>query len=277
MTVNDLEAALQLSMAEGWNQTINDWIFLHKNPDNLCIVAEKDGKIAGTATALSHSGKVIWIGMVIVSKSLRGMGAGRMLMSNLIKNTGNNKCIKLDATAAGYPLYKSLGFIDEYRIFRMTNNSLQSIRDFRDNNLVKPLTGEDLPEIIERDADAFGVRREDLLKYLSENYPEKSFFLDLKKDDWGFILGRNGTRYHYIGPLYSRTTEYAKVLLSCLLSKLKGNAVALDVPADKKDLISWLESIGFSIQREFVRMYLNNNLYPGKPEFQFLISGPELG
>jgi len=277
MTGNDLGEALQLSVAEGWNQTINDWMFLQKNPDNLCIVAEMDGRIAGTATALNHAGKVIWIGMVIVDKSLRGMGAGRMLMSELIKKTGNNKCIKLDATPAGYPLYKSLGFIDEYRILRMTINSLHSGENFLPDTIVDALSKEFLPQIIDQDADVFGVRRDNLMKHLFEDYPEKSFFLAGKKNEGDFILGRNGTKYDYIGPLYSRSADNAKALLSRVLSNLKGKAVALDVLADKKELIRWLESSGFLVQREFVRMYLKNNPYPGKPEFQFLISGPELG
>ncbi len=277
MTGNDLSSALQLSVAEGWNQTINDWMFLQKNPDNLCIVAEMNGRIAGTATALNHAGKVIWIGMVLVDKSLRGMGAGRMLMSELIKNTADNRCVKLDATPAGYPLYKSLGFIDEYRILRMTTTSVQSNKYSTAECIVHPLSGELLQQVITKDAKVFGVRRDDLIEHLFKNFPEKSFILDSKMNKWGYILGRNGARYNYIGPLYSDSYENAKILLSRVLENLKGQAAALDIPADKKELIRWLESSGFSVQREFVRMYLKDNPYPGKPEFQFLIGGPELG
>lgn len=277
MTGNDLKQALQLSVAEGWNQTMNDWMFLQKNPDNLCIVAEKDGIIAGTATALNYSGKVIWIGMVLVSKSLRGMGAGRMLMSELIRKTGKNKCVKLDATPAGYSLYKSLGFIDEYRILRMTINSLQSSEKFIPDNSVSALSIESLPQITDKDADIFGVRRDILINYLFEEYPDKAYFLSGKKNDWGFLLGRNGSRYNYIGPLYTHSADNAKSLIREALQNYKGKAVVLDVQSDKNELIVWLESTGFVVQREFVRMYLINNPYPGKPEFQFLISGPESG
>ena len=52
--------------------------------------------------------------------------------------------------------------------------------------------------------------------------------------------------------------------------------VGLDVPEDREDLIKWLESVGFVKQRHFVRMYLNDNPFPGTRN-QYLISGPEFG
>ena len=80
MRPDDLEQAFGLSLIEGWNQTMNDWRILFDNPVNVCIVAEKDKRVAGTATALNHENKVAWIGMVLVDKSLRGQGAGKMLL-----------------------------------------------------------------------------------------------------------------------------------------------------------------------------------------------------
>ena len=80
MRADDLDQALGLSLNEGWNQTMKDWKLLFENPENVCIVAEKDNRVAGTATALNHENKIAWIGMVLVDKSLRGQGAGKMLL-----------------------------------------------------------------------------------------------------------------------------------------------------------------------------------------------------
>ena len=55
MTADDLGQALGLSGDEGWNQTEKDWRLLLENPDNICIVAEKDKKVAGTATAMDRA------------------------------------------------------------------------------------------------------------------------------------------------------------------------------------------------------------------------------
>jgi len=49
------------------------------------------------------------------------------------------------------------------------------------------------------------------------------------------------------------------------------------VLSEKEDLISWLHSIGFTMQRHFVRMYKKENLFPGIVNKQYLICGPEFG
>ena len=120
MEKRDLPAAYFLSKSEGWNQTVDDWTFLLDNPDNICIVAENDVMVAGTATALVHSGRIAWIGMVLVDQSCRGMGIGRELMNGIIGLIPSACSIRLDATPAGKPLYEKLGFKSEYSLLRMT-------------------------------------------------------------------------------------------------------------------------------------------------------------
>jgi hypothetical protein len=93
----------------------------------------------------------------------------------------------------------------------------------------------------------------------------------------GYISGRDGSRFNYVGPLGAGNFESARSLISISLRSLIKKPVALDVPEDKEDLISWLESAGFTKQRHFIRMYLKVNPYPGIPESQYLISGPEYG
>jgi GNAT superfamily N-acetyltransferase len=277
MTVNDLDQALGLSIVEGWNQTEKDWKLLQENPENICIVAEKDGRIIGTATALNHSGKVAWIGMVLVDKPMRGHGAGRLLMTEIINLLGKSLAIKLDATPAGQSMYKSLGFLDEYTIYRMATPSLKSIEYRYAGEKPRSIKKEMILKIIGQDAAVFGAERGYLIDRLFQNYPEKSFAFSDNNDPWGYVFGRNGTRFTYIGPVCAGTTEAAKGLISAAVEPLHSRPVALDVLSDKTDLILWLESIGFTKQRDFVRMYLEKNPYPGKPEFQFLISGPEFG
>lgn len=277
MTMGDLGKALNLSVSEGWNQTEKDWRFLIENPDNVCIVAEKDNRVAGTATALIHSGKVAWIGMVLVDKALRGHGAGKMLMTDIITRLDRAESIKLDATPAGQPLYSSLGFKDEYNIFRMANLSLKSVEYKYTGDEPQNIKKDMLHNIVKKDTSVFGVERGCLINHLFDNYPERSFSLPEELNNWGYILGRNGTRYNYAGPLCAGSDESARSLLYKALSMLKNQPVVLDIPDDKYDMIKWLESTGFEKQRYFVRMYLGKNPYPGKPEFQYLIGGPEFG
>jgi len=277
MTGEDLSQALALSVAEGWNQTERDWRLLLENLDNICIVAERDKIVAGTATALVHSGKIAWIGMVIVDKALRGQGAGKMLMTRIIEKLKHIESIKLDATPAGQPLYKNLGFIDEYRILRMTNQSLKpfgyipviTVNDISVDDIVN--------DIFSLDEKIFGVARSYLLEKLIKEFPERSFTIRTGSKLNGYISGRDGTRFDYIGPLCADSFETARALISKSLKTLIGKSVALDVPERHVDFIKWLESIGFVRQRHFIRMYLDKNPYPGIPGSQYLISGPEYG
>jgi hypothetical protein len=42
-------------------------------------------------------------------------------------------------------------------------------------------------------------------------------------------------------------------------------------------LTDWLETLGFVKQRHFIRMYRNDNPYPGISGNHYLIAGPEFG
>ena len=45
MQLSDIESAMKLSTAEGWNQTEKDWKLLLDHPGNICILAEFGSKI----------------------------------------------------------------------------------------------------------------------------------------------------------------------------------------------------------------------------------------
>ncbi|MCK4464298.1 MAG: hypothetical protein KAU83_01195, partial [Bacteroidales bacterium] len=60
MHYNDIDIAMHLKNAEGWNQTEKDWELLIGNPQNICLVAEYEQKVIGTATAINYSNEVAW-------------------------------------------------------------------------------------------------------------------------------------------------------------------------------------------------------------------------
>jgi hypothetical protein len=215
--------------------------------------------------------------MVLVDKSMRGLGAGKMLMTYIVSKLNDMDSVKLDATPAGLPLYRSMGFVDEYSIYRMTTPALKSIAYRYAGDKPRKITPARLQEIIALDEPVFGAERGYLLNMLYQNLPEKAFAFEENKGAWGYVFGRTGTRFNYIGPACAGSAEAARGLISAALEPFHSKPVAIDVPADKTELITWLELIGFVKQRDFIRMYLGKNLHPGKPEFQYLISGPEFG
>lgn len=274
---NDIDHAITLSDSEGWNQTEKDWRLLIENPHNKCFAAVYDGYIVGTATALNHSGKVAWIGMVIVRKSFRGQGIGKALLTRIIGELKNFDSIKLDATTAGIPLYHKLGFIDEYNICRMVTPSLSEykIEPFKEKPV--PIDQESFTKVLKSDREIFGADRSYLLHSLYSTYPGKAYCLRRVNKIAGFMFGRDGKRYNYIGPVSADSNETARILISKALESMNHQPVVLDVLNDREDTVRWLESRGFIKQRFFVRMYLKSNAYCGIVKNQYLISGPEFG
>jgi ribosomal protein S18 acetylase RimI-like enzyme len=277
MHLRDLKSVMELSIAEGWNQTEKDWRLLLDNQLNTCIISQYDQKVIGTATAINYSNLEGWIGMVLVDKEFRRQGVGRMLVTNIIERSGGFKSVKLDATPAGQPLYQKLGFIEERVLYRMINPCFKSIDNDTIDLTPERIQLEDFEEIIKFDKNIFGVDRSYLIKTIFQNYPGKAFLLKRNDRICGYILGRDGIKFNYIGPVFALTNTGAKALISKSIKSLCGQSVALDVQSDKIELIEWLESIGFIRQRQFVRMYLKNNPFPGKVKNQYLIIGPEYG
>jgi GNAT superfamily N-acetyltransferase len=277
MQPGDLDQAFGLSIDEGWNQTATDWRLLFDDPGNICLVAEKDNRVVGTATALNHENKIAWIGMVLVNRSLRGQGAGMLLLEEIIERLKHIESVKLDATPAGEPLYRKLGFVTEYKILRLTRNPRKYQPVITSPDRVSAMSLADLSEISRFDSTVFGADRSYLLNHLFKYYPEKAFCLRVDDRIVGAVFGRAGSKFNYIGPVSAMSSESAIKLVSRSLELLNDQAIALDVPEDKAELLTWLESEGFIIQRDFARMYLRVNPYPGIVNNQFLISGPEFG
>jgi GNAT superfamily N-acetyltransferase len=274
---SDIKGAMKLSDAEGWNQTENDWKRLLENPENICLLAELNNEIIGTTTIANYANQIAWIGMVLVDKAHRGKGLSKSLLNNILKRAEAIPYVKLDATAQGQPIYKKFGFLDECQVVRLTKPRVRNFSFEGKHPAIEPIQSKDAEEIIDLDAHVFGANRAWLIKSLANENPNKAWAIKKDKKITGLVLGRNGNRYHHVGPLEASSTEDAKALLSRALADLANQPVVVDAPVDKKELIAWLHGVGFSEQRSFMRMYKNKNPFPGDVEKQFLICGPEFG
>jgi len=277
MQPGDIVYAMKLSNAEGWNQTENDWKLLIESPQNVCLVAEYNKKIIGTTTAMNYANQIAWIGMVLVAKESRGQGVSKLLLTNILKKLESFESIKLDATPAGQQVYKKFDFKDEYLITRLVTGSIKDLSFDDDTRLVESIRLKDIEEIVALDEHVFGTNRGQLIESLIKRYPHKAWLLKRNNSIAGFALGRDGNKYHQVGPVFGSTINDVKMLIRKALKELINQPVIMDVLSEKEDLISWLNSIGFTMQRHFVRMYKKENLFPGIVNEQYLICGPEFG
>ena len=277
LQISDIREAMKLVVAESWNQTEKDWELLISGDGNICLAAEIDGRLVATATAINYDNIVAWIGMVLVNKKQRGRGISKLLLNALFEKLKTCQSIKLDATPAGQPVYKKLGFSDEYSISRMVNKAVNVEAEAASKLIPQKIKETDVAEIINFARRVFGAGRSGLIRILIKENQNKSLLLKESNKITGFVLGRMGNRFYQIGPLSASNKDVAIALVLAVLKELEGVPVVVDVPDDKQELIDWLSSIGFEKRRFFIRMFQHENRFPGEVESYYLIGGPEFG
>lgn len=86
-------------------------------PDVKLLLLKQDGKAAATALVY-QTGDIIGVHLVGVPDEFRGQGLARKLMQYVINLcvTMGGKFLTLQASAAGEPLYRQLGFVPQFVI-----------------------------------------------------------------------------------------------------------------------------------------------------------------
>ena len=115
MTEGDVPAADELRRLAGWNQTLEDWRRMLRLEPRGCFVAVQNGEVVGTVTTTTHGQALAWIGMMLVHPEHQRRSIGTRLMRLALEYLQGRgvKCVKLDATPAGRPLYEKLGFVSQ--------------------------------------------------------------------------------------------------------------------------------------------------------------------
>jgi GNAT superfamily N-acetyltransferase len=274
MTSADIAAGLALCRASRWNQTRRDWeLFPRLSPDG-CRVAVKGERVIGTVTTVLYEDRFSWIGMVLVDPAERGQGIGTQLMQEAMQALRDQRSIRLDATPAGHPVYRKLGFMDEYGLSRMEGAAAEIAAG---DNPARPMTLADLPGVREMDRRVFGADRGAMLEWMFEGAPAYAWIVTDGDGVAGYSFGRHGFNFEHLGPVVARDRQTARCVVSACLNRSAGRSFILDASRHDPDWRRWLESIGFREQRPFIRMFYGENRYPGLPEFQFAILGPEFG
>jgi len=276
MTVEDIPAGLGLCRAAGWNQRREDWeLFLALSPGACQVAIDPAGKIAGTVTTVSYQDHFSWIGMLLVDPAWRRRGIGMKLLrasTDILRGAGT---IKLDATEQGRQVYLKMNFVDEYPLSRMVANKATPKRLLPSR--ARRLVSDDFESLLTFDREIFGADRGKVLEWSWKNAPQFAFLTEDTTGISGYCLGRPGHHYTHIGPIVARDVQQAMDLISDVMRQCDEQAILLDISLHDPAWGKWISSIGFVEQRRFIRMYHGSNAWPGRPEKQFAILGPELG
>jgi GNAT superfamily N-acetyltransferase len=283
---------MRLKEAAGWNQTAEDWRNVLVIEPRGCWVEEIDEAgartVAGSTTLVCYGRGLGWIGMVLVLPEFRGRGIARRLMEHALRFAEENavRCLALDATDMGWPLYRDLGFEDEVPIERWAAEvplastlpaGLPEAEPLPSGGVNPGQLGraEQLGPIMELDRLAFGADRGRVMEQIV-----RSCGPDVWVAPEGYLLSRPGSKARFLGPCVAKEPRLAQAMIAALLRRHRGETVYWDLLPANASARELAESFGFRCARKLVRMSRPLSARQGTPqriEWQFATAGFEYG
>jgi len=234
----DLPSAHALSSTLGWPHRLEDWQFALSLGQG--VVAERNGKVLGTALSWHFGANHATIGLVIVAPELQGQRIGNRMMKALLDGLATRDVL-LIATAAGRGLYERLGFVCTGEIDQHQGvlAALPALAE-RAGDRLRPLAAADAGSLIAMDARGAGMARVELLGRLFSE--EKTVVLERRGHVAGFAVLRRHGGGHAVGPVAAPDLDAARLLIAECCRQAEG-FVRVDVYATG-GLAPWLESLG---------------------------------
>ena len=273
---DDLIEADQLRAELGWNQTISDWQRLLALAPEGCFAAERNGRLVGTCTGMIFREELAWIGMMIVHPSHRGQGIGGALLRHCIDYLQQRRvrCIKLDATPMGKPVYSHIGFLPEGTLTRWERHgSAFDVKPPAGN--VQTLADRHWPAVLALDSRFSGVVRNSLLQALTAA-SRRALVYEEHGSVLAFGMLRSGALADYLGPV-AALPEIGERLVRSLLAGQDDRIIFWDVPDLNERASRLAVQLGFTPARTLTRMFLGHNLIPTDLQGCWGSSDPAIG
>jgi GNAT superfamily N-acetyltransferase len=261
-----LPQAQALSDEAGWNQNAADWQIFQRHGEVFGVLTGE--RLVATAAILPYGADFAWISMVLVTAEFRRLGLAKRLMQRcMARLRAQRRAALLDATEAGEPVYRALGFTTLTRMTRWADA----------NQTPPPLVGlgreaqQGWGESVRiLDSQSFGASR----SFLLDDFQARPGAGTWSAGDNAVVL-RPGRHAWQIGPVIG-TPRHAAGLLGRAIDAAPG-PVIIDLLAAGEDLAHDLTQRGFTPRRGFCRMALGRDTLPGNPMRLLAAAGPEFG
>jgi len=271
---DDVDAAIALTRAVGWNQNADDWRFMLEMGEGYCI--RLAGKAVATAIALPYD-DFAWISMVLTESGHRRRGLATRLLHHCIARMEARGLVPgLDATPAGQSVYAKLGFRPIYGLKRFVLERSVDAPPPPWGVAIRRLQPQDLAELAAYDAPVFGADRSALIAHLLQRRAPQAWIARGGGQIVGYCLGRDGEDALQVGPIVA---DHAAIALGLAARAVEGarRPVYIDCPDAQVPMVGWLGSHGASAQRTFTRMLKARSAPFDDANRIYAFAGPELG
>ena len=274
MKKSDLGFFMKLMDMVGWGMTPGDYDRILRFSPTGCFIASQKGKDLGMVATVNY-GDIAWIGNLVVLPETRGKGIGADLMKHAMDylvSTGT-KAIRLDGVPLAVPLYRRLGFKDEYWSQRYTGVAKKH------QATSTPMQRKDLDKVAELDLKVFKAPRRDILEYFYDLYPELCYCAWSDDRLIGYIMAKNGKDNVKIGPWIAEPgySHEAEQLLYSVMNQRVGEKLWVGVPEANKASVDILVRNGFTALPSSLRMCYGDSSVVEKVESVYGLGGPDKG
>lgn len=155
-----------------------------------------------------------YVGLIAVHPDFQGRGLGKLFVEHLMEETKKLGCTQflLDASAAGAPLYRKMGYQTTSTVSVYDRETLVAPPQIAAN--IRLLQADDLPALAAFDTPIFGTSRLQQLHSLLQEFPERCF---ISHNAQGQINGYIMAQSSVIGPWIASDEQAAEALLGQVL------------------------------------------------------------
>lgn len=232
-----IDGAVELSRAESWPHRREDWQLVQQLSGGV-VAMDADRRVTGTTLITPYGDDCATINMVIVGKSMRGLGVGRKLMERAIALAGDRP-LRLVATKEGLPLYEKLGFATTGLIRQHQGE----VRPLERPDGVEAMQAGDLQALKALDREAYGADRSALIDALVKHGQIAVIRKGGTIEAWAAI--RPFGRGEVIGPVIAPDAKTACALIAFHAASRSGAFLRVDTGSET-GIAPWLTEIGLA-------------------------------